>query len=497
MVTNMEAEAIAAVSTPYGRGGIAVVRISGEGAVEVAERMFVPKNGRRLSEQGDRRAVFGDIICSGEKTDEGIAVVYRAPASYTGEDTVEISCHGGILLTEKVLSAAFDGGARPARAGEFTQRAFVNGKIDLSGAEAVIGLIDAETDAQLRLSASHAFGVLKDRTEGYREELLSLISSVYVCIDYPDEDLEDIGRDEMLTRLRGALDDMRKTLSTYREGRAVNEGIDAVILGKPNVGKSSVLNRLLGKERAIVTDIAGTTRDVLEERLTVGRVMLRLCDTAGIRQTEDTVERLGIGRAMERAEEAELVLAVFDGSRPLDGEDVRLGESICRMCADGKTKKSLIILINKCDVENVESAHLKDTSGKDIKSGTAFSEKELMETVFSSLCESQRSKTRLLRISAASGEGIEELERTVEELFISGEIDYSSVAVIANARQHSALRAACGSVEAAIAALEGGFGADVCGLDLERAVSQLGEIDGRTVTGEITDRIFHRFCVGK
>ena len=465
-------ETIAAVSTPYGRGGIAVIRISGNDAIKVAEKMFSTRCGKLLGEIKSRYSVYGDIYGSEGIIDDGVAVIFRAPASYTGEDTVEISCHGGILLTEKVLSLCFAAGAVPAGAGEFTQRAFINGKIDLSKAEAVIGLIDAESEYQLKLNASHSQGVMKRCIDGYVNELTRLVSSVYVYIDYPDEDLEDVSVEEMKSSLEEIHGRMLKTLSTYREGRAVNEGINTVILGKPNAGKSSLLNRLLGEERAIVTDIAGTTRDTIEEKMTLGRIILNICDTAGIRETEDTVEKIGVRRALEKAETAELVLAVFDGSRELDEQDEELISQVQNLCKMGKT---VIPIINKSDISPRITA--------------SFVEKRIFGEVgggISAQC-----------ISAESGDGVAELKRVVENLFVSVEIDYNSVAVVSNARQYNALKGACEAVERARAVLDFGFSPDVCGLDLEEAISRLGEVDGRSVTESITDDIFHRFCVGK
>lgn len=472
---------IAAVSTPYGRGGIAVIRISGDGAVSVAERIFSTGCGKPLSQLPARYSVYGDIHDNGEVIDDGMAVVFRAPASYTGEDTVEISCHGGILLTEKVLSLCFAAGAVPAEAGEFTQRAFINGKLDLSKAEAVIGLIDAESEHQLKLNVSHAQGVMKRCIDGYVSRVTRLISSVYVCIDYPDEDLEEVGAEEMIASLDSLCNDMKKTLDTYREGRAVNEGINTVILGKPNAGKSSLLNRLLGEERAIVTDIAGTTRDTIEEKALVGRVMLNICDTAGIRETEDTVERIGVERALAKAETADLIIAVFDGSRPLDGEDMRLIETVRTQWKMGKT---VLVALNKSDLDRTVTA------------------RELQVALFGGECGNYdgQERTAVCRIIAdgrAAEDGIDSLKNAIEEMFICGNIDYNSVAVISNARQYNAMKTALDAVNRAKNALTDGFSPDVCGLDLETALACLGEIDGRGVTEAVTDDIFHRFCVGK
>ena len=462
---------VAAVSTPYGRGGISVIRISGEDAISVAQKVFKPVGGRALSDISSNYAVYGNIYAAvasekavPEKIDDGMAVVFRAPRSYTGEDTVEISCHGGILLTEKILSAVFSAGAFPAGPGEFTQRAFLNGKLDLSEAEAVIGLIDAESEEKLRLSASHASGVLKRRIESIYNDIMRLLSSVYVGLDYPEEDLEEVSDGEFLSSLKEIYGELCKTLSTYREGKAVSEGVKTVLLGKPNTGKSSLLNALLGEKRAIVTAIPGTTRDIIEEKVNIGKILLRLSDTAGIRESDDEVERIGIEMAKERAAEAELIIAVFDLSSPVDSEDEALIKELCELISAGK---SVILALNKCETE------------------ARFDEGALPK------------KVPCVKISAKTGEGLKALKKAIEGLFISGDIDYSNTAVIANARQFSAIESAREAVGRAIDARLSGVMSDTCGLDLEKALESLGQVDGRSVAADLTDAIFHNFCVGK
>lgn len=476
---------IAAISTPLGRGGISVIRISGEDAFEVAGKMFFPKSGKKLSEYRASSAVYGDIISDIGKIDDGVAVIYRAPHSYTGEDTVEISCHGGVLLTERVLKTAFLCGAVPAGPGEFTQRAFMNGKLGLSEAEAVIGLINAESEGKLLLCSSHASGALSRLTEEICTSVVHLLSSVYVSLDYPDEDLREVSDAEF----RASLDDIYKKLSecaeTYREGRAVCEGVKTVLLGKPNTGKSSLMNALLKKERAIVTDIPGTTRDTIEETVNAGRIMLRLCDTAGLREaSDDEVERIGMDRTLRAAEEAELVIAVFDRSRPLDGDDVKLINSLRGYAENGK---SVIAALNKTDLspafEEAELVSLLDRP--EMTADGAASDGKC------------NCKYKICRICASSGEGVQELKNAAQSCFADGYTDYTSVAVIANARQFSAVCAARDAVGRARDAFALGMGSDVCGLDLEAALSALGELDGRSVAEEVTNEIFHNFCVGK
>jgi tRNA modification GTPase len=451
-------EPIAAISTPYGRGGIAVIRLSGEGSIMLAENIFVPKSKKRLSDIESDRAVYGDILRNGKRIDDGIATVFRAPRSFTGEDTVEISCHGGILLTESVLTSALESGFRLALGGEFSKRAFLNGKMSLTEAEAVIGLIDAESEEQLRLSASVTNGVLKNGVNKICDEITELLASVYAYIDYPDEDLTDVSPDELTERAERLLHETDMLVSSYRSGRAVNDGIKTAIVGKPNAGKSSVLNRLLGYDRAIVTSVAGTTRDTVEETAIIGRVTLRLCDTAGIRESSDEVERIGIERSIGKLNEAELILAVFDGSSPLDELDK---DVIDRISA---TDAEVIAVINKSDISSESDIDIP---------------------------------FRTVTVSALDGSGFDELKKSVSDLYIDEKLNYDTTPVLTNARQFAAASEAKNRLESALNALKNGFTQDIAGMDLELALSFLREIDGRNVSEEITDRIFSRFCVGK
>ncbi len=461
-------DTIAAISTAYGRGGIAVIRISGEDAITVADKCFRAANGKPLSLQEHAHCVYGAIIKNQVQIDDGMCTVFRAPRSYTGEDVVEISCHGGILLTEKVLEAIFESGAVQAGAGEFTRRAFTSGKLSLSQAEAVGMLIDAQSEEQLALAVSHERGIVKSKADELYEKLKTIVTGVYANVDFPDEDLAELSGDEVLAELTVIERDLTELKNSYRVGRAVCEGIQTVIVGKPNTGKSSLLNRLVGRERAIVSDVAGTTRDTIEETVTCGRVMLRLCDTAGIHDAADAVERIGVERSLEMLERAELVLAVFDLSRELDTEDLALLDRLKTVTA---TK---IALLNKSDL-------------------TTRLDREKLEKseIF----------TQLVEISAANRNldesGIKLLVDRIEELYINGEIDYNTQAVLTNARQNASVSRALEYVRSAIHELSDGISSDMAGFDLEAALSELGELDGRRVTEEIVDGIFHRFCVGK
>lgn len=465
---------IAAISTPFGKGGIAVIRISGEDALKVAKGMFIPACGCDFSLVQGGKALYGRIVSGGEVIDDGIATVFRAPKSFTGEDTVEISCHGGILLSERVLKAAFDNGAVQAGAGEFSQRAFLNGKMSLSEAEAIIGLIDAENEEKLKLSSANASGVLKKRCDAIYAKILRLVSAVYVKLDYPEEDLAEVTDEQFRAEMQEIHADLTALEGTYRHGRAVNEGIKTAIIGKPNVGKSSLLNALLGKDRAIVTPIAGTTRDVIEETVEVGRVLLRIADTAGIRSGEDEVEKIGIERAVKAAEDAELILAVFDCNESGDEQDKAVLELTRKLENEGKT---VFVILNKCDVRTKRT--LADGSMVNL-----FLHKTGM-------------KASLGVISAKTGKNLDKLKYFIEESFIEREIDYRAEAVIVNARQFSAVSNAKKALERAIEAFDSSLSADVCGLDLESALAFIGELDGRAVSTDVTDAIFHNFCVGK
>lgn len=454
----MTYDIISAVSTPFGKGGIAVIRISGKGSFELADKMFRPRSGSPLAGRTGGRVVYGDILYSGERIDDGCAILFRAPNSYTGEDTVEISCHGGILVTSRVYESTLLCGARPAGPGEFTRRAFLSGRMGLTQAEAVIDLIDAENEEAMRLAAAGTSGILSRQTSEMRERIVALLAEAYVQADYPDEELSDLdtaGLEASVTELIARVD---RLLATYRTGHAVSDGIDTVICGRPNTGKSSLLNMLLGRERAIVTPLAGTTRDTIEERCTLGRVTLSLCDTAGIHSSDDQVEQMGIGRAREKLAGCELALAVFDMSEPLTDDDRGIIASL--------DPQKTVIILNKSDLEHV-----------------------VTESDFEGFCHT-------VTLSCGQGEGLDILRETVEGMFIDGSIDYSQ-AVITNARQFAALSRTREYLSAALDASRSGLGADVAGLDLELAAGAVGELDGISVLNEVVDNIFSRFCVGK
>ena len=451
---------IAAVSTPRGKGGVALIRISGEEAVAVSGRCFSPKCAKSVSELTPRTAYFGDIISEGMPIDDGIITLFKAPASYTGEDMVEISCHGGVLVTERVLEAVFKAGAIPAAAGEFTRRAFVNGKLSLTKAEAVGEILEAKSDAQLKIAASTRRGALSEKISEASHALTVLVADVYARIDYPDEDLSEISDEEFSKRATEVKHSLEKLRDTYRSASAIFEGIKTVICGAPNRGKSSLYNAIAGEDAAIVTDIAGTTRDILERDIPLGSVLLHLTDTAGIHDTEDVVEKIGVSRAKDRLADAELVICVLDGSQPLEEDDLSLFEDLKNVSAPK------IAILNKCDIgeENI--------------------------TLPCGLFDCQ------IRMSAKNRDGISELKSAVEKLFIDDKIDTASDAMVTNARQFAALDEAIALITDAIHTASG-MGADLASSDLERAIATLDELDGKSVSENIVSEIFSRFCVGK
>ena len=459
-------DTIAAVSTPRGKGGIAVIRISGDEAIAIADKVFKPKGSKKLSEIESNREVWGDIYGEdGVSIDDGMGVCFRAPRSFTGEDTVEISCHGGILVTGAVLEAVLSAGARPAEAGEFTRRAFVSGRMSLTQAEALGSLLEAKTHRQMLLSRAGVKGALSEKIDLLYGKIGDVLSSIYAKIDFPEEDLAEMSREEMENSLRDIYAEAKKLGDTYKTGRAVSEGIRTVICGKTNAGKSSLYNLIVGREAAIVTDIEGTTRDILEETAAFGGVTLRLCDTAGLRDTEDKVESIGVDRARNEIKEAELILAVFDGTRMPDEEDESLLTELSG-CAG-----VVVPVINKSD---------------------AMTENKALSEMLSRL-----GFDNAVRMSAKSGEGKEELASTVDKLFTDGSLDLRYDAIVADARQYSAIMRACEKLEAVLAAMDGGYALDLCCIDAECAMSELGEINGKNVREDIVATIFSRFCVGK
>lgn len=455
-------DTIAALSSPAGKGGVAVIRISGSEAFEIAERVFKTASGKTVIELKPNMMVYGSIVSDGRVIDDGLLVKFASPRSFTGEDTVEINCHGGIFVTQKVLSAIFTAGARPAEAGEFTRRAFVNGKLALSQAEALGTLLEAKNDEQLTLARGAMSGKIKNACDGIYKKLTALVAQVYARVDYPEEDLADMTSEEMATEAREIISELEALRDTYRTGHAVMEGVKTVICGKPNVGKSSIYNLLVGYDAAIVTEIEGTTRDLLTETVSLGRVTLRLVDTAGIRATDDRVESIGVERAKRSLADAELILAVFDNSRELDDEDFEIMDEIKQQNA---TK---IAIINKNDENSM------------------ISEKVIFENF-----------EHVVKISAKNEYNVSELKGLVESLYINERIDVSRDAILINARQNASLEIALKHLRLALDALDMGLPPDLAGVDIELSMGHLSEIDSREVGEDVVSEIFSHFCVGK
>ena len=450
---------IAAISTAQGEGGIGVIRVSGDGAIEIADKVFKNINNKKLCDMKGYTAAFGSIIFEGEKLDEAVALVFRAPHSYTGEDVVELSCHGGMYITKQVLRAVLQAGAVPAQAGEFTKRAFLNGKVDLTEAEAVIDIISAKSRSAARSAICVKEGTLRKKITAVKDELLSLTAHLSAWADYPEEDIAEVSEEDILVTCEKAEITLKRLLDTYDSGQAVKQGIDTVIAGRPNVGKSTLMNLLSGTEKSIVTDIPGTTRDVVEDTVLVGDVILRLSDTAGLRNTDDAVEKIGVDRARKKLSQCGLLLAVFDNSRELDSDDLELIE----MSKEVPT----VAIINKTDLE----AKLDVNK---IKSNIS----------------------NIIYVSAANGEGREDIIKAVEKIAGTGNLNPSE-GILSNERQRNNVYNALSSVREAKAAVESGMTFDAVTVSLEDAISELLEMTGEKTSDEVIDRVFHNFCVGK
>ena len=451
------AETIAAVSTPSGEGGIGVIRISGPEAIAVADRIFNSQSGRRLCELSGYSALFGHITDGEEIIDEAVATVFLAPKSYTGEDVCELSCHGGGFVTSAVLRAVLNAGASLAQPGEFTKRAFLNGKLNLTEAESVMGLISAKSREELRLQLAAKMGRTSRELDAIEATLLELSADFAAYSDYPDEDLDDLSPDNFNRLLFSAKKGLEKLISTYDSGRILREGIKTAIVGKPNVGKSTLMNLLSGEDRSIVTDIAGTTRDVIENTVNLDGLTLILADTAGIRATEDTVEGVGVELARQRLASSQLVLAVFDSSTPLDSDDRDILSLI--------EPDSTLIILNKSD------------------KGQAITPDDF-------------SNFKAVTVSAKDGTGADGLRRAIIEISGLSSLD-PKAAVLLSERQRDLAVKALAAVNEATALLAGGFTIDAVGVCVDEALTHLYTMDGKRVTNEVADEVFRRFCVGK
>jgi tRNA modification GTPase len=458
----MENDTIAAISTPVGEGGIAVIRVSGPEAVEVVDRVYQGK--RSLTEVDSHTVHYGHILHpeTKEVLDEVLVTVMRAPRTFTREDVVEVSCHGGVVPVQKVLKALLTAGARLAEPGEFTKRAFLNGRIDLSQAEAVIDLIRSKTDRAARVAMDQARGRLSRLIRKLRSEILETLAHLAVNVDYPEYDAEELTGKMLLSRCRRIEGEIVRLLDTARQGKILRDGIATVIVGRPNVGKSSLLNALVQENKAIVTDIPGTTRDVIEEYVNVRGIPLRLVDTAGIRETEDVVERIGVERSRRALEQADLVLLLLNFAEPLTEDDRKLLRAV--------RPHTAIVVVNKTDLEQrIDLEEVRRLIGD----------------------------TPLVTLSLKEERGLDRLEEAISELFLAGKVEGTDATYVSNVRHIHLLEQALGNVRDAINGIEGGIPLDMVEIDLKNAWQHLGEIIGEAVAEDLIDQIFSQFCLGK
>ncbi len=451
-------DTIAAISTPLGEGGIGIVRISGEDAIEIAEKIFLSPRGMDWY-KGSHRMYYGQIVHpeSRRVIDEVLLSVMKAPHTYTREDVVEINCHGGMVPLREVLKTVIDAGARQAHPGEFTKRAFLNGRLDLTQAESVIDIIRAKTDSSLRVAMNQLRGQLSDKVSNIQDQMLGMLAGLEAAIDFPEDEVEEKTKIEMMTTAESVMGQLEELINSADTGKIYREGIRTVIAGRPNVGKSSLLNALLREKRAIVTEVPGTTRDIIEEMLNIRGIPLRLMDTAGIRETEDVVEKIGVEKTRERLEEADLVLLVVDVITGMTGEDYEVIERF-------KDKK-IIIIVNKIYLKKNKSV---DYCGLPV-----------------------------VKLSAHTGEGLKILEDKIEEVALDGGMNIPETVTVSNVRHQTSIKNAKKHMEDFVVSLRNDLPPDLLSVELRSAWESLGEITGSTVTEDLLDRIFTDFCIGK
>ena len=454
-------DTIAAISTAIGEAGIAIVRISGDDSVNIIDEIFKSASGKKMAEAENRKFLYGHIVDGDKQIDEVLVVKMKGPHSYTAEDIVEIHCHGGVVSVKRILNLILSKGARLAEKGEFTKRGFLNGRIDLTQAEAVIDMIKAKTDLSFDMGLNQLSGALSEVLNKLKDELVSMQALIVANIDFPDEDIEDAAYHDLIERSNKILDKMDNLLDNSKNSRLLRDGINTVILGKPNVGKSSLLNGLLKYDRAIVTDIAGTTRDIIEDYINLDGVLLKITDTAGIRETDDEVEKIGVNIAREKLKEADLVIAIFDISREFDKDD----EEILNLIKD----KKHITILNKDDLE-------QKISDEEIK---------------------KYFKDDYLRLSVMENESVKKIEDLIIDLFFDGELQISSDSVLSNLRHINALKEAKKSLLEVNESLKQKVFLDLIEVDLENVIGHISEITGTITTEDILDRVFSDFCIGK
>ena len=448
---------IAAIITPLGMGGIGTVRISGPDAFAVADRVFKNQNGKKIADAKGYTALFGKSYNNESLVDETVALVFKEPKSFTGEDSVELSVHGGSFVVKELLNAVLSAGARLAEPGEFTKRAFLNGKIDLTQAESVMGIITANSHQDLKMQQNLKEGAVSKKIGAIKNELILLAANIAAYSDYPDEDLPETRIENLEAQLKFAKSELKNLIANYNAGAVLKEGIKTVIAGKPNVGKSTLMNMLSGYERSIVTDIPGTTRDVIEQTVMLGEIPLKLYDTAGLHESDDTVENVGIKRAKECIDSAQLVLAVFDGSKPLEKEDKELLDSLKDV--------SKIAIINKTDM------------------GTVVDEKDFDGII-------------CVKTSAKLSEGYDKLVKAVAKISGTDRLNPDSI-ILGTLRQKECAQDALGSINLALDTMQSGFTIDAVGVCIDEALEYMLALTGERVTNEVTNEVFRRFCVGK
>ena len=455
-------DTIAAISTSTGNSGIGIIRVSGDEAIEIVDKIFKSnKEGKRLINVKSHTVNYGNIVDGDKVLDQVLVLVMKNPHSYTGEDTIEIDCHGGMLILKKVLDLVIKNGAKSAAPGEFTKRAFLNGRLDLSQAEAVMDLINSQNDFALNSSIEQLKGGVSEKIKEIRSDVIYHIAFIESALDDPEHISLDGYDNEISEMINKNISKIKKMIDTFDNGRIMKEGIKTVILGKPNAGKSSLLNRMLGEERAIVTDIEGTTRDTLEENINLNGLSLKIIDTAGIRNTDDKVEQIGVNKAKEIAEGADLIIYVVDGSKDIDENDKEILEII-------KNKK-VIVLLNKTDIDRVV----------DIEQLNEIPKEDIIE------------------FSAKAGLGMDELEEKIKDMFYSGEITFNDQVYITNARHKEALENSYNSLLKVKESVDAGMPEDFYSIDLMDAYEQLGLIIGESVEDDLVNEIFSKFCMGK
>ncbi|KOF57522.1 MULTISPECIES: tRNA uridine-5-carboxymethylaminomethyl(34) synthesis GTPase MnmE [Clostridium] len=457
-----EFDTIAAISTAVGSSGISIIRVSGDKALNIVDKIFMSKSNRSIKDMNSYTMRYGSIVSLEDRSiiDEVIVSYMKGPKSFTAEDVVEINCHGGAYPTKSVLEEVLKSGARIAEPGEFSKRAFLNGRVDLSQAEAIMDIINSKTEISMKSAVEQSKGKISSEITKLRDNLLEMIAHIEATVDYPEDDLEEMTGEKVSKELRDILSEINRLIDTADEGKILREGLNTVIVGKPNVGKSSLLNLLLKEKRAIVTDIPGTTRDVIEEYINISGVPIKIVDTAGIRETDDEVEKIGVEKSKEKIEDADLIIFMVDSSKEIDSEDIKIINEI-------KYKK-YIVLLNKCDLnEKMDKNIFKDLN-----------------------------REYIIEFSTKTGQGLDALKNLIKELFFKGDIS-SKELIITNSRHKEALINARESCEAALNALKNTDAIDLASIDIRNAWTYLGEITGDTLEEDLIDKIFKNFCLGK